>query len=168
MVRRLAGLPHIRGLIDFTDMQGSDDDTLLEIIRITNASGAKVAIIPQALASAGNVRSLQDRLITVWAQTENGKAGIIGALTCGVNGIVVTDYAAAYNAIGFFRDDAPTLLRLPRIIGHRGMPSEYAENTLMSVRGAYQAGADVIECDIYLSRDGELYINHDALAQTAV
>ncbi|HEY5522469.1 MAG TPA: glycerophosphodiester phosphodiesterase family protein [Desulfuromonadaceae bacterium] len=161
LIKKLADLPHIRGLIDFSSMEQASGDVLLQIIQTTNASGAKVALIPQQLATGDNVRFLQDRLITVWAQAENDQASLIGALTRGVNGIVVSDYKAAYDAIGFFKDDAPTLLRVPRIAGHRGMPSEYAENTLMSAQGAFSAGADVIENDIYLSRDGQLFISHD-------
>ena len=161
LIKKLADLPHIRGLVDFSGMDGADEDALLQIIQTTNASGAKVALIPQALATADNVRYLQSRLITVWAQADSDRASLIGALTRGVNGLVVRDYKAAYDAISFFSDDAPVLLRVPLIAGHRGMPSEYAENTLMSAQGAFSAGADVIENDIWLSRDGQLFINHD-------
>ena len=161
LIKKLADLPHIRGLVDFSGMDGSDEAALLQIIRTTNASGAKVALIPQALATYDNVRFLQSRLLTVWAHADSDPASLIGALTRGVNGLVVRDYKAAYDAISFFSDDAPVLLRVPLIAGHRGMPSEYAENTLMSAQGAFSAGADVIEDDIWLSSDGQLFINHD-------
>lgn len=161
LLQHLADLPHIRGVVDFSGMQGEDGDALLRIIRTTNENGAKIALIPQALASGDKVHYLQDRLITVWAWADSDPASLIRALTRGVNGLAVTDYKAAYDAIGFFNDDAPTLLRVPRVAGHRGMPSVYAENTLMSAQGAFDAGADVIESDIYISRDGQLFINHD-------
>ncbi len=161
LIKRLAGLPHIRGLVDFGGMESADEAALLQIIQTTNANGAKVALLPQALATHDNVRFLQGRFITVWAWADSGRASLIGALTRGVNGLAVRDYRAAYDAIGFFNDDAPVLLRPPFIAGHRGMPSEFAENTLMSAQGAFSAGADVIECDIYISRDGQLFINHD-------
>ncbi|MHC1787226.1 MAG: glycerophosphodiester phosphodiesterase [Christensenellales bacterium] len=104
---------------------------------------------------------LQTRLITVWAWTGSSRADLIGALSRGVNGVAVRDFGAALDALAFFQDDAPSLLRLPRIAGHRGMPSVYAENTLMSAQGAFSAGADIIENDIYLSRDGQIFILHD-------
>ena len=158
---RFTSLMHIRGLVDFTANEISGEDALEEIIRVTNSSGAKVAILPREAATRANVRFLQSRLITVWAESGSNEAALIGTLTSGVNGLVVTDYQAAYRAIGFFADDAPSMLRVPFIAGHRGMPSEYAENTLMSAQGAFSAGADIIENDIWLSRDGRLFINHD-------
>ncbi len=161
LLKDLAELPHVRGLVDFTGMQGEDEDALLQVIRTSNENGAKIALIPQALAAGDKVRYLQNRLITVWVWAQGDPASLIRALTRGVNGLAVTDYKAAYDAIGFFSDDAPTLLRIPRVAGHRGMPSVYVENTLMSARGAFDAGTDVIECDIYISRDGQLFINHD-------
>lgn len=160
-VTRFTALPHIRGLVDFTGMDSSGEETLMEIIRLTNASGAKVALLPKEMATRSNVRFLQSRLITVWAESDSEHASLVGALTAGVNGLMVSDYQAAYRSLGFFQDDAPSMLRVPFIAGHRGMPSEFAENTLMSARGAFDAGADIIENDIWLSLDGELFINHD-------
>jgi len=83
------------------------------------------------------------------------------AYTNGVNGVLVDDYEAAIRAEELFRDEAPTLLRVPLIIGHRGDPSIYVENTLQSDRGAFSEGVDSVENDIQLSKDGELFILHD-------
>ena len=47
------------------------------------------------------------------------------------------------------------------LTGHRGLPSEYVENTIRSERAAIDAGANVIECDISMSSDGELFVLHD-------
>ena len=131
------------------------------ILRTANGSGAQIALLSDQTATQQAVEYLQKRLLTVWAQTQSSQVDLIAALTRGVNGIVVSDYQAANAALSFFNDEAPTLLRVPLIVGHRGMPSEYVENTLMSAKGAADAGADVIENDIYLSRDNELFINHD-------
>ncbi|HSK68238.1 MAG TPA: glycerophosphodiester phosphodiesterase family protein, partial [Candidatus Limnocylindria bacterium] len=158
---RFTALPHVRGLMDFSDMEVWSRESLLDMLRVTNASGAKIAILPANLASRENVRFLQARLLTVWADAGRGRADLIGALAAGVNGIVTNDYEAAYGAIGFFRDDAPSMVRVPFIAAHRGMPSVYPENTLMGAQAAYDAGADVIENDIWLSADGELFILHD-------
>lgn len=158
----LAVLPHVRGLVDFTGFEGTGrEGDLEEIIRVTNGSGAKAALLPEEMASYENIRFLQARLMSVWARAGEGQASLLRLLIRGVNGLVVTDYSAAIKALGFFDGDAPALLRVPFIAGHRGMPSEYTENTLPSALAAFAAGADVIECDIYLSRDGELFINHD-------
>ncbi len=152
-----AAIPHVRGMVDFTGFEG----TLEEIVRLTNASGAKVAVLPEEMATYEAVRFLQGRLITVWARTGADPFSSVRLLARGVNGLVVTDFPAAYRALGFFEGGVPALLRVPFIAGHRGMPSEYVENTLPGALAAYEAGADVIECDIYLSRDGEIYVNHD-------
>ncbi|MFI0980496.1 glycerophosphodiester phosphodiesterase [Streptomyces sp. NPDC021093] len=47
-------------------------------------------------------------------------------------------------------------------IGHRGVMGVEPENTLSSFRHAQQAGMDVIELDLHLSKDGGLVVMHDA------
>jgi glycerophosphoryl diester phosphodiesterase len=52
------------------------------------------------------------------------------------------------------------------IIGHRGSggssaDNPYAENTLPSVANAFDEGADMVEIDVHLSRDGEVVLLHD-------
>ena len=47
-------------------------------------------------------------------------------------------------------------------IAHRGYSSRYPENTLPAFEGAVAAGADMIELDVRLSRDGEIVVIHDA------
>ncbi len=55
----------------------------------------------------------------------------------------------------------------PIVFGHRGASGERPENTLISFERALELGADVIETDVHLSRDGEVVILHDAdLART--
>lgn len=47
-------------------------------------------------------------------------------------------------------------------IGHRGIMGVEPENTLRSFVAAEQAGLDMIELDLRLSRDGTLVVMHDA------
>ncbi|MEV0097149.1 glycerophosphodiester phosphodiesterase family protein [Streptomyces sp. NPDC050738] len=47
-------------------------------------------------------------------------------------------------------------------IGHRGVMGVEPENTLRSFVHAQQAGMDVIELDLHLSKDGALVVMHDA------
>lgn len=49
----------------------------------------------------------------------------------------------------------------PLIIGHRGACGYAPENTLASAALAHAQGADLIELDVILSRDGELVVCHD-------
>ncbi|MEU4610677.1 glycerophosphodiester phosphodiesterase [Streptomyces umbrinus] len=47
-------------------------------------------------------------------------------------------------------------------IGHRGIMGVEPENTLRSFIAAQQAGLDLIELDLHLSKDGALVVMHDA------
>lgn len=48
------------------------------------------------------------------------------------------------------------------VIGHRGACAYFPENTMASFEGAVRLGADMIEFDIQLSRDGVPVVFHDA------
>ncbi len=53
-------------------------------------------------------------------------------------------------------------------IGHRGFPARYPENTVLSLIGALEQGADGVEFDIQVSRDGVPVVLHDeSLLRTA-
>src|SRR5699024_5700433 len=49
----------------------------------------------------------------------------------------------------------------PIIIAHRGYSGRYIENTLPAFEAAAAVGAEWIECDVHLSRDGQVVIHHD-------
>ncbi len=53
-------------------------------------------------------------------------------------------------------------MRLPWVIAHRGASAVAPENTMAAFRRAQAMGADCIETDLHLSRDGRLVIVHDA------
>ena len=156
-------LPAVRGLIDFSaTTHEMTKEELGNVVSTTNAAGAKIALISSVTATREAVRYLQSRLISVWVYTSSDEKEILTHLTNGVNGLVTQDYVSAYNALGHFQADVPIMLRTPIIIGHRGLPSEYIENTLRSVKAAADAGADLLEYDIYLSADGEIFALHDS------
>jgi len=50
----------------------------------------------------------------------------------------------------------------PLVIAHRGASGDRAENTLPAFERAIELGADMIETDLHLSRDGVIVIHHDA------
>lgn len=50
----------------------------------------------------------------------------------------------------------------PWLVGHRGAMAYAPENTLPSFELALAQGADVLECDVHLSRDGQPVVIHDA------
>ena len=161
LVKDVADLNPVRGLVDFRGIVEADEDTLDDIIATTNGSHAKVCLISQEIATEENVQYLQGRCSTVWVATSSDQVSLMTQYTNGANGVLVDDYQAALDTLAFFQDDAPSILRPSLIVGHRGMPSEYIENTTLSAIGAYAAGADAIENDIHLTADRRIIINHD-------
>ncbi|MGL4305800.1 MAG: glycerophosphodiester phosphodiesterase family protein [Mycobacteriaceae bacterium] len=64
-----------------------------------------------------------------------------------------------HRGVDFLRGDG----RLPLVVAHRGASAAKAEHTLAAYNLALQEGADGLECDIRLSRDGHLVCIHDRL-----
>ena len=50
-----------------------------------------------------------------------------------------------------------------KIIGHRGGAKGFPENTLVSFQKAVELGADGVEFDVQLTKDGEVVVIHDEL-----
>lgn len=48
-----------------------------------------------------------------------------------------------------------------KIVGHRGWPEKYPENTYISMQAALKSGVDAIECDVQFNADGIPYLLHD-------
>lgn len=49
----------------------------------------------------------------------------------------------------------------PRVIAHRGLALDFPENTVGAFQAALDAGADILETDVHLSKDGQVVISHD-------
>jgi len=47
------------------------------------------------------------------------------------------------------------------VLGHRGYSARYPENTLLAFKKAIEAGADGVELDVWLAKDGEVVVIHD-------
>src|SRR6187431_238635 len=48
------------------------------------------------------------------------------------------------------------------IVAHRGASADAPENSLSAMKLAWEQGADAIELDLWLSKDGKLIVFHDA------
>lgn len=60
-----------------------------------------------------------------------------------------------------------TMQTLPLLVGHRGWPTRYPENTLEGFAAAVDAGTRWLECDVQVSADGVPFVCHDdCLART--
>lgn len=51
----------------------------------------------------------------------------------------------------------------PLVLGHRGAPFRAHENTLAAHLAAVEEGADGVELDVHLTRDGVLAVHHDTI-----
>lgn len=49
----------------------------------------------------------------------------------------------------------------PRVIAHRGLALDHPENTLGAFMAALNSGADILETDVHLSKDGSVIVAHD-------
>ena len=58
-------------------------------------------------------------------------------------------------------DFPPGVRSVPLVIAHRGDLANAPENTLPAFRSAYERGADGIELDVRMTRDGQLVVFHD-------
>ncbi|MEW9698564.1 glycerophosphodiester phosphodiesterase family protein [Paenibacillus sp. SI8] len=162
--RARAAYPIIRGAVDFSGESHLTKEDLLDIRRKTAASLARIAILPQSLSTRENVAYLQQRMMTIWSNDESSPSdkqlAMHQLITSGVNGIVTDSPAVQWEALKTYNKNT-TLIRKPFVIGHRGLPANSPENTIESNRLGLEAGAEFIENDMYLSKDGHIVILHD-------
>lgn len=50
--------------------------------------------------------------------------------------------------------------RRPQAIAHRGYKAKFPENTMGAFKGAVEVGAEALETDIHLSKDGVVVLSH--------
>src|SRR6476660_9073587 len=50
---------------------------------------------------------------------------------------------------------------MTQIFAHRGYSAAYAENTMRAFAAAEKAGADGLELDVQVTKDGEVVVIHD-------
>jgi hypothetical protein len=84
--------------------------------------------------------------------------GSAGATDVSVGGAVTTDAATSDATPGGL---ATLGGAVPLVIGHRGLPGLYPEETLPSYEGAANAGADSLEEDLHLTKDCVLVARHN-------
>jgi glycerophosphoryl diester phosphodiesterase len=62
---------------------------------------------------------------------------------------------------GYVRPQRPSRRNRTKIVAHRGASDLAPENTLASVQLAWRLGADAVEVDVRLTRDGRIVAIHD-------
>ncbi len=79
---------------------------------------------------------------------------LLAAAALAAAGVAASGVRVAFDALGKPEDI--------RIYAHRGLSGDAAENTLLAFEAAFRAGADAVETDVQLTRDGVLVLVHDA------
>ena len=152
----------IRGIVDWSRRADAQQMTPADMRAKTNASGARVAVIPASMATAANVEALQRLFITVWVQSvEDDTVELVSHITSGANGIITQNRAELERCFTAYFSEK-TLTRVVNVIGHRGQPSTGQENSIASSIEAYEGGATMVENDIYISTDGVIVVMHDS------
>ena len=153
----------LRGVID---LRGRYDHVLTsediaEARLLINGSAVKTGLFDAGCLDQAAAEELRSMLLTVWAYTNaQNETDTVHALLTGAHGIVTPSPEKVVSAYSLFDSDA--LTRTPVIIGHRGNPTNAPENSISSYRIAYKNGADIVETDVYLSKDGEVVVMHDS------
>ncbi len=146
------------GMLDATNFTYNDDEDLRgKLIEC----GARGAILSDAQANRNFVSYLQDRYLVAWQIVTEKDISAVSAINNGVLGLVTPDVKATEECFTKYYGKN-TLIRTPEIIGHRGVPSKAQENSLAGAELAFELGATMVECDIYLMKDGNIVIMHDS------
>jgi glycerophosphoryl diester phosphodiesterase len=155
--------PMIRGIIDlrgvFTEPMTESD--IAEARKLINANAVKIGLFDSKALDASSADELRSMLLTVWAfDAAEDEASLLHAMLTGAHAVVTPSPDKVKEAYTLFAEDA--LTRTPSVIGHRGNPTNAPENSISSYRIAYENGADIVETDVYLSKDGEVVVMHDS------
>lgn len=159
LIKRVRNIcTEIQGIVEFSEESLGTDEGRQAMRDAANASMAKVVLLPSS-ATADDVVYLQKRLMTVWIRNEIGKTAVYGAVAAGANGIVTAEPAEALSCLNIF--DRSAVLQEIVLVAHRGQPVTAQENILQSARDAFENGADVIECDVWMTTDNHIVLSHD-------
>ncbi|MCL2081972.1 MAG: hypothetical protein FWH04_01875 [Oscillospiraceae bacterium] len=137
------------------------------LVRKANECQAKNVIINVSAAGKAIVEAMQKLTLTVWVVSDDKVAGNHRSITSGATGIVTGNATMLRDASRLYT--TKTLIRRPFITGHRGVPGGSGfsfispENTMSSFYMAHEEfGADIIECDVFLTKDNQAVVLHDS------
>ena len=135
-----------------------------EIRLSARKTGATFCVIDVAAATRETVSAIQNLAVAVWVDmtsSANFAVDAVKAVTSGANGVISTsEKNLATNVNKYLGENAMT--RTPVIIGHRGNPTQATPNSLNGCITAYNNGADVLEIDLWYTKDGKIIVNHDS------
>ncbi len=148
----------LHAALDFSSFSGDSAETIRsEAVK----AGARIVILPGGMMNKESVSYLQDRYVTCWADVGGNATASVRAINSGISGLICDSPAETLELMNSLYPEN-TLTRYSNVIGHRGLPSLYQENSITGSVKAYEAGACMVENDIHLSADGVLIVMHDA------
>lgn len=143
--------PHLSFGLDLRELSPGVDVALLRSL-------VTFVLIKQEQASKHFIQSMQDAWIQVMVHARPSTQDFLHCLS-------LHPFAVYGNIKAFSRVLAAipkkTLVNLPKLIAHRGVPALAMENTLSSFERAVSYQPDALECDIHLTFDKQIVINHD-------
>lgn len=108
---------------------------------------------------------INDELMFAAYETGFRESGIFGLHVNGCRVAFDNIVIESYNSADYkeFEEMVAKEIRpiLPRIVAHRGNSSVAPENTLAAIQSAIDVGADMVEIDVYPTKDGEIVLLHD-------
>lgn len=149
---------HVRGAI-INVQESFTEEELNTLVQEVHAHESKVAILSPAAITPDLVHELHKHAISVWAMGTKDRVDAHRLIQAGVNGIISKQPEIVVQALVLYPEN--TVTQRPVVVAHRGVPSLAPENTMASYKLAYELGADVIETDVQLTKDGEIIIMHD-------
>ena len=165
-IEALAAAWEVNSALRYAYLAGeiTEENTVAKVARDTHTGGATIAILqPNDALDRTAAEYLQLRGISVWLNAGEGTDGhnVRAAVDCGANGVTVKDFAEAYALYEMVKESDTVCIRKTFIVGHRGLPNKAPENSKEGYLEAVEAGADAIECDVNITKDGVLVSNHN-------
>lgn len=159
--------PILRGILDCTEayrnMESLNENQLDALRAQAFSHEAQTVLLPAPTAARETVEYLQKGGVSVWVsapESVTSAADAMWLLVSGATGIMSKDHAQIVQwACQYLGENA--MLSRPFSIGHRGAPHLAPENTVEGAKLAFERGADIVECDVYLTADRQLAVSHD-------
>ena len=147
----------VSGALMYESVAAENESAFKEICAEINSSWARVALLPNDVPE-DLVDYLYERAVTVWICSDGTPEENYRAILKGAHGVISEDWAQTKADLATFT--TPTLTRTPFVVGHGGMPVNYQPNSLRGFIDAYEAGADALENDLHMTKDGVVVLMH--------
>lgn len=134
---------------------------------IVSALGTPVSYACISVLFYGHKEEKREEIVRATCQTDSGVKESAGGRSKAV--IYTALFTASVVCCSYFLygvydhrfDIRIEYLRTMEVTAHRGASRMYPENTMAAFQGAKELGADWIELDVQLSRDGQVFVMHD-------